>query len=284
MINNHSPNSLTLLQAGYTTAPEAIILRGGRWQKIKIPALLGLIEHPRRGPILFDTGYGPRFFSETRRWPASLYPKITPVTLAATDTAAAQLAARGIAPADVRFIILSHFHADHVGGLFDFPCAQFIYPAAALAAVRGKSGLAALRAGYLPGLLPPNFLARGRALQPADFGPLPADLAPFERGVDIFGDGSLLGVNLPGHAVGQMGLFLRDESRGPVLLATDACWHSRAYRELLFPHPIINRILPDAAAYQTTLTRLHQLHRRRPDLHIIPSHCPERAATLTRRR
>ncbi|RME98795.1 MAG: MBL fold metallo-hydrolase [Chloroflexi bacterium] len=283
-MNPTAPNALrlTLMQAGYTTAPQAMILRGGRWQRMKIPALLALIEHPRQGPVLFDTGYSPRFFSETRRWPASLYPKITPVTLAASETAAAQVQARGIAPADVRFIILSHFHADHVGGLFDFPNAQFIYPAAALAAVRGKSGFAALRAGYLPGLLPPDFLARGRALQPAEFTPLPAEYAPFERGVDIFGDGTLLGVSLPGHAVGQMGLFLRDENLGPVLLAADACWHSRACREFILPHPAVLRILPDSAAYQTTLRRLHHLHTRRPELHIIPSHCPEWAATLSR--
>ena len=60
---------LTLLKSGHCAAHEAILMRGGRWKSVSIPALIALIEHPRLGPILFDTGYSPRFFRDTRRWP-----------------------------------------------------------------------------------------------------------------------------------------------------------------------------------------------------------------------
>jgi glyoxylase-like metal-dependent hydrolase (beta-lactamase superfamily II) len=108
---------------------------------------------------------------------------------------------------------------------------------------------------------------------------LPAAYAPFEQGYDILGDGSLLGVSLPGHAPGQLGLFLHDQFSRSVLLAADACWHSRTYRELIYPHRLTIRLQADSAAYRETLRRLHQLHRRKPDLTIVPFHCPEVVTT-----
>jgi len=252
-----------------------MLLRGGRWRSVPIPALFALIEHPQLGPILFDTGYSPRFFSETRRWPYCLYAKITPVHLQAADTAACQLQRRGILPASIERIIISHFHADHVGGLADFPRAQFIYFADAL---RPLTGLAAVKAAFLPGLIPPDLPARSQALNPAKLAPLPPEYAPFTQGVDLLGDGTLLAVRLPGHAAGQLGVFLHAEGWGPVFLCADACWHSRAFRELVWPNPLVNLFLPNPRAYRHTLRSLHQLHRNRPDMRIIPSHCPEVAA------
>lgn len=268
---------LTLLSAGHTTAPEAIILRGGRWRKIKIPALFALIEHPRLGSIVVDTGYSSRFFEVTARWPYRFYRWLTPVFVRDDETAAAQLTRRGIAPSDVRRLIITHFHVDHLGGIADFPDAEFMYLPDGYETIRDKSGLAALKFGYVPGQLPPDFEERSRPINPGSAIELPPEFAPFTTGWDILGDGSLLGVSLPGHAYGQLGLFLHDVRLGPVLLAADACWHSRTYRELRPPHPAIHPILPDMAAYHATLQKLHQLHQHRPDLHIIPFHCPEAA-------
>ena len=118
---------LTVLAAGHCTHPEFILMRGGQRHSVPIPALIALLEHPKLGPILFDTGYTPRFFSHTQRFPYSLYAKITPVYVDDAETACHQLQARDIAPTDIRYLIISHFHADHVGGLADFPKAQFIY-------------------------------------------------------------------------------------------------------------------------------------------------------------
>ena len=278
---NMLTTKLTLLQAGYTTAPEAIILRRGRWRKIRIPALFALIEHPHRSPILIDTGYSPRFLAATQPWPYRLYRWITPVVVHDADTAAAQLARRGIAATAVRRLIVTHFHVDHIGGLADFPDAKFIHLPDGYAATQGVSGPAALKIGFLPGHLPLDFAERSRPIRPGQAIDLPPEYAPFSEGWDILGDGSLLGVSLPGHAHGQMGVFLHDARLGAVLLAADACWHSRAYRELRPPHPLIDRWLPDAAAYHATLQKLHRLHQNRPDLHIIPAHCPEMAARYT---
>lgn len=266
---------LSLLAAGHCTHPEAMVTRGGRWQSVPFPALFALLEHPRLGPILFDTGYTARFFAETCRWPYSLYAKITPVCLQQSEEAHHQLAARGIAAEAIAYLIISHFHADHIAGLKDFPNAQFIYFAEAYQAVRPRRGWSAVRVGFLPGLLPCDFERRSRPVSLTRLTPLPPGYAPFAGGVDLFGDGSILAVPLPGHATGQMGLFLQTDQAETILLAADACWHSRAYRDLIWPHPLANLALAEPQAYRQTLTKLHHLHHNNPHIKIIPSHCRE---------
>jgi glyoxylase-like metal-dependent hydrolase (beta-lactamase superfamily II) len=270
---------LTLLDAGYCTAPEHLTLGTGSWHAAPLPALFALLEHPRLGPCLFDTGYGFRFFTETRRFPLSLYPKVTPVTLREEDLAVNRLARRGVRPEDVSHIFISHFHADHVGGLRDFPKARLLYFPEAWQAVAGRQGWGALRAAFVPGLVPGDFDTRGQALLPGWSRPLPLEYAPFTHGVDVFGDESAWAVRLPGHATGQMGLIVRAENGERYFLVADACWHSRAFRENRQPHPLTNLIFADPKQYRRTLTALHEFHLHQPAVHLIPSHCREAQAT-----
>jgi glyoxylase-like metal-dependent hydrolase (beta-lactamase superfamily II) len=270
---------IQFFEVGFTSAPEAIILPGGSWQRLRIPALCACIDHPRLGLILVDTGYSHRFFSATRQLPYRMFRLLTPVQLATGQDLASQLHRQGIRAEAVDHIIITHFHADHLGGVADFPKARFTFMTEAYQAVQGKRGLAALRAGYLPGHLPRNFESRAQMIDNDRFVPLPSGFAPFDQGVDLFGDGSIWGVSLPGHALGQMGLIVQTSNLGTLFLAADACWHSRSYRELIFPHRLTNLLHPDPAAYRATILKLHQLHCRMPDLPIIPSHCPEAATT-----
>jgi glyoxylase-like metal-dependent hydrolase (beta-lactamase superfamily II) len=144
--------TLQLLVAGYCTHPGFVInSRRGGWAPQQFPAMFALLRHPTQGLILYDTGYAPRFFAETVHFPASLYRRATPVVCAPEHTAVAQLARQGIRPDDISLIILSHFHADHVGGLLDFPRARLLYLRAALNPnLRQRSAFANVRRGLLP--------------------------------------------------------------------------------------------------------------------------------------
>jgi len=266
---------LTLMTTGWCTVNERMMLPDQKRREVTIPALIALLEHPRLGPILFDTGYSPRYQTEIQQFPYSIAAKLLPVEATEAESAVAQLAGRGIRPEDIRYLIISHFHADHLGGLIDFPQAQYIYFDSAYQAVRGQRGWSALRRAYLPGLIPADFEQRSHPVELTTLSALPAAYAPFEQGVDLFNDGSLLAVPLPGHAVGQMGLFFTTDQEEIVLLAADACWHSRAYRELLWPHRLTNLIQADIRAYRESLTKLHHLHQNNPQVRIIPSHCRE---------
>jgi glyoxylase-like metal-dependent hydrolase (beta-lactamase superfamily II) len=253
----------TALSDGWTAAPEAAVLPGGSWRKpIRFHAVAFLLRHPEMGPVLVDTGYSRRFFTETAAFPARIYRGITKVTLTDEGGIASQLARIGVAAEEVKHVVITHFHADHIGGLRDFPEATFHCSEAAHDSVKGVSGFAAVRHAFLPGLLPPDFAERVRYVKEGDI------LFP---GMSV--------IDLPGHATGQIGLRFTGADGVPVLLAADACWLSAAYRENRMPHAV-TRLLHDWPAYRSTLERLHALHLNEPTLKIVPTHCPETAALL----
>jgi glyoxylase-like metal-dependent hydrolase (beta-lactamase superfamily II) len=269
---NKLPLKLTLMAAGYCTHPEWITLSGGSFRSVPFPAGFACMEHPQLGVILFDTGYSSRFFTATKRFPFSLYRKLTPVIYEDKQSAVNQLDAMGIASKDVKFIVLSHFHADHLGGLRDFPHAQFIYLQAAYDAVKDRRGFRAVRAGYLSELLPNDFLARSLPINETLQITIPANF-PFPRALDVFDDGSLIAVDVPGHAAGQIGLLVATEQMS-YLLCADAVWSSRAYREHRLPHLLASLIMSNRAQYRDNFERLCRLHAIYPELQIVPSHCP----------
>ncbi|MFL5801530.1 MAG: MBL fold metallo-hydrolase, partial [Roseiflexaceae bacterium] len=80
-----------LLDTGHCLAHESMVMRGGGRQKIACHSLVGLIEHPRHGWGLWDTGYAPRIEQATARWPFRLYRYATPLRLAPELAVAAQL-------------------------------------------------------------------------------------------------------------------------------------------------------------------------------------------------
>ncbi len=255
----------TVLSDGWTAAPAGAVLHGESWrEKIRFYAVAFLLRHPEAGPVLVDTGYSSRFFSETKHFPNRLYRMITPVTLTDPEGIAGQLRQHGVAPEEVQHVVITHFHADHIGGLKDFPNALFHCSPAAWDSVKRTKGLDAVRHAFLPGLLPFDIAGRLRWV---------------EEGTDLFGDGAITVLELPGHAAGQIGLRFTASDGTPVLLASDACWHSQAYRENSMPHPV-TRLLNDWGPYRKTLQRLHELHCHEPDLLILPTHCPETAELL----
>ncbi|MBW7477210.1 MBL fold metallo-hydrolase [Paenibacillus oenotherae] len=265
---------LTLFSAGYCKQLEAISIRGGKWRSMAFPAIFGCIEHPYWGLILFDTGYSSHFFRASDAFPYRLYRWTTPVTYSEGQSALHQLKQRGYRAEDIRYIFLSHFHADHVGGLRDFPNARIICSAAAYESVAGLQGFAAVKKAFLPDLMPDDIKDRLTLLGPSALCSLPASLAPFTHGYDVMGDGSLLAIDLPGHAVGQLGLYMVDRHGAAYLLGADASWSARAIRESRLPHPIAFALF-DSSAYKETFRKLEELHHNQPRLQMIFSHCHE---------
>ncbi len=265
---------LTFHEAGSCVHPQHVVLRDWKFSKLRFPAMFAVLEHPTRGVVLYDTGYSEHFCQETERWPGRLYGIVTPVELPPQASALAHLARRGIGADDVRAIICSHFHADHVSALADFPKARFLCLPDAWRAVCGLRGLRGVLKGFLPGLIPHDFESRFTPLDPSATRPLPSECAPFTEGLDLFGDESVYGVPLPGHAAGQLGLFVPGDERSTLLVA-DACWTSRSYREQIMPSQVTRLLFDDYGVYGHTLARLSELAERSPQIQIVPSHCDE---------
>jgi len=271
---------LSLLVSGACYQLEKFALRNGRLRSMRFPATFALIEHDEYGNILFDTGYSSYIFDEAKHFPFSLYPKITPIEFNEQDSAINQLKARLIPPESIRSIIISHFHIDHIGGIMDFPNSEFICTQSAARSVIRLSGYKALLSAFMPGLLPDRFWERVRLIDDSQSPNFALGYPGFDRGYDLLGDGSLVAASLPGHATGQIGLFVKTEKK-IVLLAADACWSSQAYKELIYPHPIARLMIADNKAFDLTLKKLHHLHTMRPDITIIPTHSSEDLCSIS---
>ncbi len=259
-----------ILDTGYCMAHESTMIQGGRRQQVACHALVALLQHPTHGWILWDTGYAPHMLTETARFPYRLYRWATPLHLRSDLAVAAQLERFGLRPSDIGTIIISHFHADHIAGLRDFPQARFVATVAGYAHFQERTGLAALRSGYLPALLPTEFATRATLLS-AFIGPaLPALGATH----DLFGDGTMRLVQLPGHARGQLGLLARTD-RGDYFFVADGAWLTRAIREKRPPSRLTNLIVDDPVAVRRTIANLHDFALAEPNWQLIPTHCPE---------
>ncbi len=125
---------------------------------------------------------------------------------------AEQLADLGIKPEDIDIVGISHFHFDHVGQLPDFPGAKLLI---------GKGDWDWLTASDRPSWVDPkpfvHWISGGGKVEPV------------ERDKDIFGDGSVVMLDTPGHTPGHHTLMVRLADMGPVLLSGDQAHFQENY-------------------------------------------------------
>jgi glyoxylase-like metal-dependent hydrolase (beta-lactamase superfamily II) len=271
------PLSWELLEVGSCRQWECMAMRGGRMRVVRFPALCALIRHPTRGTWLYDTGYSSHFFDATQPFPERLYRWLTPVRLPEEDRLLRQLDQRGVHARDIDGIIVSHFHADHIAGLRDFPNASFLASRAGYSQARTLTRTAALRRAILPRLLPDHFSERTAFVEDLAEAVLPAALHPFLLGRDLFGDGSLMAVSLPGHAEGQFGLLLQGAQDQLAFLVADACWSLAGLQNNRPPSRWAQAICHDPNSYLDTFARLRELTILAPQIVVVPSHCEDTA-------
>ncbi len=243
---------------------------------VRFEAVFLALHHAREGWILVDTGYGEAFAPASARFPQRLYRWATPVS--GTRSTASLLRARGIDPAAIRHVILTHFHADHIGGLAEFPQARIHHHAEALAPLQALRPLAQVRNAFLSSLVPSWLPDRAHAIPPTAFS-RDAEL-PFPSH-DLFGDGSLRLLELPGHAPGQVGLAFHSPA-GPELYAADAYWRESQLRLRRAPLPPALWFQWDRAAYLRTCSRLADLYSS-SHYHLSACHDAGTAARLNAR-
>ena len=149
--------------------------------------------------MLWDTGLP----AALKGAPIEPKPGMSPTV---TRTIVDQLADLGIRPEQVTRIGISHFHFDHVGQAAAFPNARLMIGAADWAALTAEQPDARLSAPIAA--LKPWIDDRGRA-------------DPVAGDRDVFADGTVRMIALPGHTPGHHGLLVRLKRKGPVLLTGD---------------------------------------------------------------
>lgn len=271
---------IKILKVGKTHQREFLTLKGGSLCDIDFPALVGLLIHDELGPILFDTGYDSEFFAATAQFPEKFYAMVTPVDFQSQEALPNQLQEFGFKPKDIKTIILSHFHGDHIAGLKNYPNAKIYCSRDGLSALKG-SRLQLTRHGFLPKLLPDDIANRAVFFEDLKIIELGTEFAPFERGIDILGDGSCIAIELKGHCKGHYGLIARPAHEKPHFFIGDAAWSLKAVEENRPPPQFVVKLLGDSAPYCNTLSDLSNLANSAAGrIEIIPSHCKETAQRL----
>ena len=240
---------LRFFNGGYCRQLLALVDRRS-WRWVRFHAVFMAVQHPVHGWVVIDTGYGNRFPEATRRWPYRLYRYATPATM--NGTASATLARAGIDAAQVRHVIITHFHADHVGGLKDFPNAQIHHHADALTPLTKLAPFKQVHSAFLPDLIPADLNERSNAIANDNFKTDPSlGLASF----DLFGDGLIQLVHLPGHAPGHLGVLFPEAGK-PLLYATDAFWCTAQIEDNVGLIPPVRKLQWDGSAYESTIRKL----------------------------
>lgn len=233
---------LTFVNSAFVNAPEAVVLAPGRWRNIRhLRVRYGIFEHPDRGPVLIDTGYSTEVTEgPTRSLALRCYSRVLKPRLLESGEIETVLHGMGYAPKDVATVIITHFHADHVSALRRFPQADVITDMATLTGLLCRSRIVNLRKGVFPELLPADLSTRTISVSAMPEAPAPLNLG---TGRDIFGDGSIIAVDLPGHAVGHFGLCF-PKTDPALLYACDVQWANAALSQPYAP-PLLARLVSE---------------------------------------
>lgn len=264
---------ISFANSAMVPAPEAVVQQGGAWRWRKLRVRYGVLRHPKQGLWLIDTGIGPQVLSAPGRSLAlRLYAGALRYRGVAAQAPHAVLERMGLRPRDVAGVIVTHFHADHVARLAEFPMARIIAHGPALARVRAAADWVNLRHGVFGELIPAALETRLTCVTR-----LPRVALPFGMGVgaDLFGDGSCVAMDLPGHAEGHFGIAMAGH-QVPLLYACDVAWTMGSVTTGQVPGGAARAILHDAAGAAESLARVARWAAAGGD--VVLCHDPERTA------
>jgi glyoxylase-like metal-dependent hydrolase (beta-lactamase superfamily II) len=174
------------------------------------------------------------------------------------------LADAGLDPAQVKWVLITHSHWDHTGGLGDLKPAPIRLSRAELEFVQTFQG------EWDHGAIVVTLERAKDRFQPFDFDGPP--LLGFDASKDLFGDGSVIALPLHGHTPGNTGYLLRDEKGARWLLIGDAAWMLRGVEEPAHKSFVGRGLDSDQAQTGVTLAKLHALWKVHPEIHVVPAH------------
>lgn len=199
--------------------------------QVSAPVPFYVIEHPD-GVALFDTGFSTTLHEPGDAYMQALRAQGLDVTFGPEDTARSHLERLEIDPARVRYVVLSHLHFDHSGGLHQIPNAKLVVQRREWEAGSDDD----IAARYF---LPRRYFSLGHEVE----------LVDGEH--DLFGDGSVTCIPSYGHTPGHQSLRVRS-AQGDHILVGDACYNCQVVETRNFPaysdHAAMNRSLDDLLA------------------------------------
>jgi glyoxylase-like metal-dependent hydrolase (beta-lactamase superfamily II) len=250
-----------VIKTGKIAVPEGLLKPGGSFiKKIDTNFSAFLIKHHDQY-LLFDTGLGSaidtQYEQEMTLWQRPFFSYEKPVISAKDQLKKAHYP-------DIQEIILSHSHWDHAGGIADFPDAQIHIARQEMAAIRQPtSGAGGTWASQLA-----STTIRWNSI---DFQATP--YKGYASSLDLYKDGSVVLVPMPGHTAGSIGMFVTVDSGRCYFFIGDVAWTVDALEAGAAKFWAAS-IIVDQHADQTreSLEKVRKTMRDYPDLIVVPAH------------
>ncbi len=172
---------------------------------VTLPVNAWLLRHPL-GTVLFDAGMPSSFTGETVR--TKKISEFLNIDFSKENTLGAQLIANEQAPERIDFVVVSHIHFDHMGGLSEIPNATVV--------IQRKEWEANTTGDQDPDTLHPR----------KDFD-LGHKIMLIDGEHDLFGDRSIVCIPTPGHTIGHQSLEVHLSTGAKMVLASDCCCFAR---------------------------------------------------------
>lgn len=249
--------SVKYFSCGYCINNLSRVFVGMRGKKRKFPAGAFLLEHTKHGLILFDTGYSANICKTGLI--GRVYNLFNPTSVEEKDELKNQLEKIGVRSEDIKTIILSHLHPDHIGGLRSFSEAEFVVSKEAVSTYKNSR----IRDLIMQPFFPVDFEDRTNVVTDEI---MTTEIFSVLKGYDLFNDSSLILLKLGGHASGQLGALVNHK----ILLAADSCWGNdliEASYHMKFPATLIQDNMRE---YRNTLDNLKLL--KKNGINLVFSH------------
>jgi glyoxylase-like metal-dependent hydrolase (beta-lactamase superfamily II) len=232
----------------------------------RLPIYAWLIEHPE-GIIVVDTGESARVL-QPGYFPGwhPFYRYGVKFFISPEQEIGPQLRTLGLHPDDVRWVVLTHLHTDHAGGLGHFPKAEILV---SRTEYTFASSFAGRMSGYLVQRWPSWFAPRL-----VDFASTP--LGPFPQSFALTQAGDVTLIPTTGHSSGHLSVVVRDGD-DTIFLAGDT-----SYTQQLMLEQAVDGVSPEEAAAIDTLERIKRFVLETPTVYL-PSHDPDAAQRLATR-
>ncbi|GAC1374489.1 MAG: hypothetical protein NVS2B12_40000 [Ktedonobacteraceae bacterium] len=261
--------SVTFLRCGSIALPEFLAVRGAFSFAPRMLSHSAVLIHHPKGTFLYDSGLCTDIglFLLDQPW---LFTQ-TIGKFKMERSIGAHLQQLNMLPKDLDFVLLSHLHWDHVSGIPDLPGVPLRINELEFDAA--NQGLLDQNQGLVRRLLSDNPFTLFNLSGPAYEG--------FRSSYDLFGDGSIILVPLPGHTAGQVGMFINRAHGARVFLVGDAAWLADNYAIPATMHPFFwSLVTSDDASARQTLIELHYFTQRHPEVPLIPMHDAQMQASF----
>ncbi|MEW4353596.1 N-acyl homoserine lactonase family protein [Streptococcus pneumoniae] len=199
--------------------------------RLWLPVSTYLIEHPK-GLVLVDTGWHREMSpngvfdkaAQVKSLGSSLLYRINQGVLPHGQAVDEQLARMGIKPSDLDYVLLTHLDCDHANGLSQVADAKKI--------LASKTELEFTKKGLMNHI---RYQEKWWKDVPVTFFNWNGSEGPVGKSYDVFGDGSLVCVNILGHAEGMFAVKVRNAEGKFVLLYADGGYASKSWQEMILP-------------------------------------------------